>query len=53
LNIEPYNNVTPNDPVSMAWGVEELKKYISELRYLSHGEIDGNFDPMVYNGNGL
>ena len=53
LNIEPYNNVTPKDPVSMAWGVEELKKYISELRYLSHGEIDGDFDPMVYNGNGL
>ena len=53
LNIEPYNNVTPNDPVSMAWGVEELKKYISELRYLSHGEVDGSYDPMVYNGNGL
>lgn len=53
LNIEPYNNVTPKDPVSMAWGVEELKKYISELRYLSHGEINGDFDPVVYNGNGL
>lgn len=53
LNIEPYNNVTPMDPVSMAWGVEELKRYISELRYLSHGETDGDFDPVVYNGNGL
>ncbi len=53
LNIEPYNNVTPNDPVSVAWGVEELKKYISELRYLSHGEVNGDFDPLVYNGNGL
>lgn len=53
LDIKPYNNVTPKDPVSMAWGVEELKKYISELRYLSHGEYNGDFDPMVYNGNGL
>lgn len=53
LNIEPYNNVTPMDPVSMAWGVEELKKYISELRYLSHGELNGDFDPIIYNGNGL
>jgi len=41
------------DPVSMAWGVEELKKYISELRYLSHGELNGDFDPIIYNGNGL
>lgn len=53
LNIEPYNNITPNDPVSVTWGVEELKKYISELRYLSHGEIDGDYDPLAYNGNGL
>jgi hypothetical protein len=37
----------------MAWGVEELKKYISELRYLSHGEYDGEYDPLIYNGNGL
>lgn len=38
LDIEPYNNILPNDPISMTWAMEILKKYISELRYLSHGD---------------
>lgn len=35
-NIEPYNNIGPKDPVSMAWGIDEIKRYISELRFLSY-----------------
>lgn len=36
-NIDPYNNIKPSDPVSMAWGVYEIKKYLSELRFLADG----------------
>lgn len=37
-NIEPYQNIDPNEPVSVAWALDQLKKYISELRFLSNGE---------------
>ena len=50
-NIEPYNNLSSSDKVSMAWGVQELKKYISELRFLSNGRIDG--EPDFQNHGGL
>lgn len=36
--IMPYNNLTPDDNISMAWAIDELKSYISELRFLSHGQ---------------
>lgn len=36
--IMPYNNLTPEDNISMAWAIDELKSYISELRFLSHGQ---------------
>ena len=36
-NIDPYDNIKPSDPVSMAWGVYEIKKYLSELRFLADG----------------
>ena len=35
INIEPYNNIQVTDPVSLAWSLYEMKKYISELRYLA------------------
>jgi len=35
--IHPYDNLDDQDDISMGWGMEELKSYISELRYLSHG----------------
>lgn len=50
-NIEPYNNLSSSDKVSMAWGVVELKKYISELRFLSNGQING--EPDFQNHGGL
>lgn len=49
-NIEPYNNLSDEDKVSMAWGVVELKKYISELRFLSNGQIDGEPDFQHHGG---
>ena len=37
-DIDPYNNIYPNDPISMGWGIYEIKKYLSELKLLSHGD---------------
>ena len=37
-DIEPYNNIDGKEPVSVAWGLENLKQYISELRYLANGD---------------
>ena len=34
----PYDNITEEDNVSMGWALDTLKKYISELRYLSNGK---------------
>lgn len=39
-NIEPYNNITGNDKISATWGIIELKQYISELRFLSNGQVN-------------
>ena len=50
LQVEPYNNLTATDPISMAWAVEEMQKYISELRFLSHG-AEGDNEPAP--GKGL
>ena len=36
--IMPYDNLTSKDNISMAWAIDELKSYISELRFLSHGQ---------------
>ncbi len=36
--IMPYNNLTSEDNISMAWAIDKLKSYISELRFLSHGQ---------------
>lgn len=40
IDIEPYNNIDDAD-ISVGWTLEELKKYISELRYLAKGGEDG------------
>ena len=42
INIEPYDNIKDKDPISIGWVLEVMKKYISELRYLSHGSTDNN-----------
>lgn len=42
--IHPYDNLDDQDDISMGWGMEELKSYISELRYLSHGQNEGNLE---------
>ena len=40
--IEPYDNIVGEDPISIGWALGIMKKYISELRYLSHGSTDNN-----------
>ena len=37
-NISPYNNLESDDKISMGWAMEEFKNYISELRFLAHGQ---------------
>ena len=39
-NIEPYNNITGSDKISATWGIIQLKQYISELRFLSNGQVN-------------
>ena len=51
--IAPYNNVGGTaDDISVGWGLDLLKKYLSELRYLASGStnLDGTGDEM---GNGI
>ena len=36
--IMPYNNIDSIENISMTWAIEELKNYISELRFLGHGQ---------------
>ena len=37
MNVDPYNNLKETDPISVAWALDNLKHYISELRYLARG----------------
>ena len=36
----PYENLTANDKVCVTWAMLQMKPYISELRYLSHGQTN-------------
>ena len=56
-NIAPYNNITSDDSISVAWALEELKSYISELRYLTGGLIgytnNDNISTYILDNSGL
>ena len=45
----PYDNLGDEDNISVGWGITLLKRYLSELRYLSRGPItDGEGNVISY-----
>ena len=51
--VNPYNNITNQDKISMGWAMVEFKEYISELRLLSHGANEGNITVPSTSNPGL
>lgn len=53
MDVDPYNNLEETDPISVAWALDNLKRYISELRYLANGSgIVGYTNEDIINGSG-
>lgn len=53
MDVDPYNNLEETDPISVAWALDNLKRYISELRYLANGSgIVGYTNKDIINGSG-
>lgn len=53
MDVDPYNNIHLDDPISVAWALDNLKRYISELRYLANGSgIVGYTNEDIINGSG-